>query len=288
MAALAALTTLWLIVAGPQSRPLLVEESRVEVERSVRALTAGANGAWYLTDPERHLVVWRRADGAIGGTAGGYGWGASALDDPSGVATDGNRVYVADRGNHRLVSYDRALRPLATFATRDTSDVRARFGYPNGVAVSGRGDLLVLDGESDEVVGFRPDRRVAFRVGREVSGGPALQSPTCINVDDAGQVVIGESGGVRVLDLFGTQVRRLDLGERTVVRGVAGSEDWLAAVSADTLYLEHGETGTVYRWPRAGIVPGSPLEELWGVAWQEGRLLVLSTGSVVRLRMELS
>jgi sugar lactone lactonase YvrE len=241
-----------------------------------------------MTDPDQHLVIWRRADGTIGGTAGGYGWGASALDDPSGVATDGSRVYVADRGNHRLVSYDRALRPLGTFATRDTTDLWARFGYPNGVAVSGRGDLLVLDGESDEVVGFRPDRRVAFRVGREVAGGPSLEVPTCIDVDDAGRVAIGETGGVRVVDLFGTQIRRVTLGEGMVVRGVAGAEGWLAAVSADTLYLEHEETGTVHRWPRAGIVPGVPLEELWGVAWQEGRLLVLSTGSVVRLRIEVS
>jgi DNA-binding beta-propeller fold protein YncE len=288
MAAATALTALWLMATGAQSPPLLVEEARIDVARTVRGLTAGAGGAWYLTDPERHLVLWYRSDGTIGGTVGGYGWTASALDDPSGVATDGNRVYVADRGNHRLVSYDRALRPLATFATRDTSDARARFGYPNGVAVSGRGDLLVIDGESDEVIGFRPDRRVAFRVGREVPGGPALQAPTCVGVDDAGRVIIGEAGGVRVLDLFGTHVRRVVLGEGTVVRGVAGFNGWLAAVSADTLYLEHGETGNVYRWPRVGIATGSPLEELWGVAWQEGRLLLLSAGSVVRLRIEFS
>jgi hypothetical protein len=37
-----------------------------------------------------------------------------------------------------------------------------------------------------------------------------------------------------------------------------------------------------------GIATGSPLEELWGVAWQEGRLLLLSAGSVVRLRIEFS
>lgn len=288
MAALAALTTLWLMVAGPQSRPLLVEEARIEVAGTVRGFTVGPSGAWYLTDPEQHLITWLRADGTLGGSAGGYGWSVSALDDPSGVATDGNRVYVADRGNHRVVSYDRALRPLATFATRDTSDIRARFGYPNGVAVSGWGDLIILDGESDEVVGFRPDRRVAFRIGREVPGGPPLKAPTFVHVDDNGRVIVGESGGVRVLDLFGNQVRRVVLGERTVVRGAAGAQGWIAAVTADTLYLERGETGAVYRWPRTEIAPGMPLEELWGVAWHEGRLLILSTGSVVRLRLELS
>lgn len=287
MAAFAALTALWLLAAGSQPRPLLIEEARVEVARSVRALTVGASGSWYLVDPEQHLVLWRRPDGSIGGTVGGYGWSASALDDPSGVATDGNRVYVSDRGNHRLVSYDRELRPMATFSTRDTTDARARFGFPNGVAVSGRGDLVILDGESDEVVGFRPDRRVAFRIGREVSGGPPLESPSCVHVDASARVIVGEAGGVRVLDLFGTQIQRVGFGEGSVVRSVAGIEGWIAAVSADTLYLVHGERSNVYRWPRAKIVPGIPLEELWGVAWQDGRLLILNAGSVVRLRVEL-
>lgn len=288
MAAIAALTVLWLLAADPQSRPLLIEEAHVEVARTVRAMTVGASGSWYLTDPEQHLVLWLRPDGTMGGTVGGYGWSASALDDPSGVATDGNRVYVADRGNHRVVSYDRALRPLATFATRDTSDVRARFGYPNGVAVSGRGDLIILDGESDEIVGFRPDKRVAFRIGREVPSGLPLKAPTTVHVEADGRVLVGESGGIRVLDLFGNQVRSVALGEQIVVRGAAGAEGWLAAVSADTLYLEHVGTGALYRWHRTEIVPGMPLEELWGVAWHEGRLHVLSTGSVVRLRLELS
>ncbi|MCU0452360.1 MAG: NHL repeat-containing protein [Bacteroidetes bacterium] len=287
MAALVAVTLLWLLTPpGPQSRPLLIEVARVEVASSVRALSVGIGGSWYLADPERHEVVWQRPDGTSGGMVGGYGWSLSALDQPSGLATDGNRVYVADRGNHRIVSYDRALRPLSSFATRDTADLRARFGFPNGVAVSGRGDLVVLDGESDEVVGFRPDGRVAFRIGREVSGGPPLDGPTCVSVDGTERLLVGEAGGVRIVDLFGNQLRRVELGGRTVIRAAAGAGGWLAAVSADTLFLVHEAESRIYRWHRGSIVPGIALQDLWSVGWQDGHLIVLSAGSIARIRLE--
>lgn len=288
MAAFAALSFLWsLAVTGTPARPLLVEVARVEVAPSVSLVTVGFDGSWYLADRDRHQVSLRRPDGSAGGVVGGFGWSMSALDEPSGLATDGNRVYVADRGNHRIVSYDRELRPLGSLSTRDTADPRARFGYPNGVAVSGRGDLIVLDGESGEVVGFRSDGRVAFRVGREVSGGPPLEVPTCVSVDERERVLVGEAGGVRVLDLFGNQLRRLTLGEETVIRAAAGRGGWLAAVSNDTLYLAPEAAHVVHRWHRTAIVPGTRLKELRSVGWQNGELILLSEGIILRLRVEM-
>ncbi len=286
MAALAALAALWLLAPQLQVRPLLIEAARFDVPATARMITVGGSGACYVADPERHLVTRWTLDGGRGPEVGGYGWGLSALDHPSGVATDGNRVYVADRGNHRIVSYDRDLRPLNAFSTRDTADARSRFGYPDAVAVSGRGDLIVLDGESDDVVGFRPDRRVAFRIGREVSGGPPLSSPTCVSVDRAERLLVGEAGGIRMFDLFGNQLRSIRLAEGLVVRGTGGSGRWLAAVSADTLFLYDDERSLVFRWGRSEIIPGSAISELWGLAWHEGSLVVLSTGSVVILRVE--
>lgn len=286
MAAHAALTFLWLLFLAPQERPLLVEVRQTAVPVTVRSFAVGPLGQWYLADPEGHTVtIWMGSEES-GARVGGYGWGLSALDHPSGVATDGNRVYVADQGNHRIVSYDRSLRPLAAFSTRDTSDVRSRFGFPASVAVSGRGDLIVLDGESGEVVGFRPDGRVAFRVGRELTGGTPLAAPTSLAVDDEQRLLIGDAGSLRRLDLFGNQLEAVPIPAGVTIRGVAGRGPWIAAVSADTLYLFRDDFKEVHRWPKASIAPGLTLVDLRGVAWHEHHLLVLSAGLILSLRIE--
>jgi hypothetical protein len=122
-ATLAAFLTLW--AATPPPQPVLVEVMRVAVSSGVRRMAIGSAGQWYLADADRHTVSLRSREGSIQADVGGYGWGLSALDRPTGVATDGVRVYVSDQGNHRIVEYDRDLRPLSSFSTRDTSEWRS-------------------------------------------------------------------------------------------------------------------------------------------------------------------
>ncbi|MEK6650283.1 MAG: NHL repeat-containing protein, partial [Bacteroidota bacterium] len=230
MAAVVALTAFWALWVALPDQPVLVEVMRVPVSSGVRRIAVGSLGQWYLTDVEHHTVILRSSEGSLRADVGGYGWGLSALDRPSGVATDGVRVYVSDQGNHRIVEYDRDLRPLSAFSTRDTSESNLRFGFPRGVAVSSRGDLIVLDGESEEVVCYSSGGRFVFRVGREVSGGRPLHRPACIAVDDGQRLLIGETGAVRILDLFGTEIEEMSLSAGSEVRGVAGKDPWLAWV----------------------------------------------------------
>lgn len=284
MAALIALTLWQILAAAVQDEPLLIEALRLAVPPGVRHVVPAMEGGWYLSDQDRHLLLHRTADGRDRATVGGYGWGLSALDHPGGVATDGVRLYVADEGNHRVTEFDRELRPLSALSTRDTSDVRSRFGLPKDVALSSRGDLFVLDGESGEVVCFGAGRRSVFRIGREVPGGLPLRSPTCIAVDDQGHLLIGELGSVRLLDLFGNQVGVRDLDSRVLVRGVAGSGVWMAAVSADTLYL-FDETGIMSRWSRRALATGEIVGEFRDVAWDRDMLLVLTEGTLLGFRI---
>ncbi len=277
MAALIALTLWQILATAVYDEPLLIEALRLPVPPGVRHVVPAIGGGWYLSDQDRHLLLYRTADGRDKATVGGYGWGLSALDHPGGVATDGVRLYVADEGNHRVTEFDRELRPLSALTTRDTSDVRSRFGLPKDVALSDRGDLFVLDGESEEVVCFASGRRTAFRIGRDVPGGLPLRSPACIAVDDQGQLLIGELGGIRVLDLFGNQVADRELDPRVQIRGIAGFGGWTAAVSADTLYL-FDVSGVVSQWSRRRLASGEIVGEFRDVAWDRGLLLVLAEG----------
>lgn len=284
MAALVALI-LWQLFAGSvDDGPLLIEVWRQSVPTGVRHVIPAMGGGWYLSDQDRHVVIHRMADGRDKATVGGYGWGLSALDHPGGVATDGVRLYVADEGNHRISEFDRELRPLSAFSTRDTTDAPARFGLPKDVALSARGDLFVVDGESDEVVCFVAGRRSVLRIGRDVHGGPPLRSPTCIAVDDQEHLLIGESGGVRQFDLFGNQLWSWDLDPRVHVRGVAATRGWTVAVTAETLYV-HGGTGTVSRWSRQALASGEAIGEFRDVVWDGGLLVVLTEGTLLGFRI---
>ena len=286
MAALVALT-LWCVLAlSHTDAPVLIELVRVPVSPGVRHIAPAMGGGWYLSDQDLHQVVLRLPDGSDRHSVGGYGWGLSALDNPMGLATDGVRVYVADEGNHRIVEFDRELRPLSAFSTRDTSDDRSRFGRPRDVALSPRGELLVLDGESNEVVCFAAGRRVVFRVGREVPGGTPLKSPSCISLDEAHHLLVGEAGGIRRLDLFGNQLGAMKLDEHAIVKGVAGWGGWIAAVSSDSLYL-FDTTGDLFAWSRTTLVPDIPTGELRDVAWNAGTLFVLSEGTLLGFRFDM-
>jgi hypothetical protein len=155
------------------------------------------------------------------------------------------------------------------------------------MAVTSRGDLIVLDGESEEVVCFSAGGRLVFRLGREVPGGRPLHRPSCIAVDDEQHVLVGEADAVRILDQFGTQVEQIPLTAGSDVRGVAGKDRWLAWVTADSLSLAERPSGAINRWSRATLTPDLPPAALLDVAWQGGILLVLTEGAVLGFRIEM-
>ena len=131
--------------AEPPDTMLVEQKTLGSFQRATRLIT-NPQGWIYVLDSERNLVVLMKGDEGPSSSVGGYGWSSTTFDEPTGLATDGLNVYVADRGNHRLLRFDRSLNFISSFVTRDTSLLAARFGSPLGVALSRLGDLFVLDG----------------------------------------------------------------------------------------------------------------------------------------------
>ena len=120
-----------------------------------------------------------------------YGLSASSLCQPSEVLVASEVLYVADRGNHRILAYDD---PLTTDTVADfvfgqmggfTSGT-CNFGglgansicQPNGLAVDGSGNLFVSDFNNNRVLEFDTPLTTDTQADR-VFGQPDFTTATC-------------------------------------------------------------------------------------------------------------
>jgi hypothetical protein len=133
---------------------------------------------------------------------------ASSLADPFGVYSDGIRLFVADKGNNRVLVWttfpttngepaDLVL-GQATFGTATASTGAAGMSRPQGITVAGDA-LFVADGGNDRVIVYSSIPAASGSSATLVLGQPSLNSigadniaPTQANLDDpTGLAVLG-------------------------------------------------------------------------------------------------
>ncbi len=287
MVALAAIAGLLLCVPGLQAQDtLFVEESFFGSFGNAARIAVDASGTIYVLDDARHTLSLFSERGTHQRLVGGYGWDATTLDRPTGVATDGLTIYVSDYGNHRIVRYDRNLVFLSALSTRDTSISSAQFGYPLGLALSKQGDLFVLDGENLRVVQF--DSRSGFvrSFGSLEAGEGRLQRPLEVAVSEDDKVLVLEPDRIAQFDYAGNFLSSIGRGTFTGAKGMAVGRRGIMVVANDTLHLFDSK-GSV-RWAMAAseILSEYSLAPLQDVAMWKDRLLIVSPSRVGIFRME--
>lgn len=281
MAALPSIIAL-LLLAGPEvcaavTDTLLVEERSIGSFQRAFRLTTNPQGFVYIIDAERNLVVLIKDNEANSISVGGYGWTSTTFDQPSGLATDGLNLYVSDYGNHRLQRFDRNLNFISSFATRDTSFVEARFGYPLGVALSRLGDLFVLDGENLRVVKFEENVRFRRSFGDIDDQRARLRQPIKILVGPNDHVYVLESDRLLEFDYFGNYLRSIGEGSFKEARGFCVVTDGIVLVTQSAIYwfTERGELLRVHQ--SSDLRTKTPLGPMEDAARIGDRLFILTT-----------
>ncbi|MBM4162298.1 MAG: hypothetical protein FJ217_14510 [Ignavibacteria bacterium] len=264
---------------------LLVEDRAFGSFQRATRLAVSPQGWLYALDADRNLILLLKEDGSVASSVGGYGWTATTLDEPSGLATDGLSVYVSDFGNHRVLRFDRRLNYISSFTTRDTDYVAARFGYPAGVALSRLGDLFILDTENVRVVKYTGNGRFERSFGGidEVRG--RLARPLKILAASNDHIYVLEADRVLEYDYFGNHIRTIG---NAVLKGARGFDvigDRAVVATQDALYWfsERGEVA--FETPFRSLLTSSPIDDVEDVAIVRDTLFVLTIGKIVAFKI---
>lgn len=114
------------------------------------------SGLIYIVETDRHRMLVLSSDGERVDSVGSQGRGDYRFDRPVSIdATNGLKIYVADRNNGRVQLFDRRLQYLSSI-TSDKIDNRNLF-LPSQLVVSKIGDLIVYDADQHLVHIFDPN-----------------------------------------------------------------------------------------------------------------------------------
>ena len=253
-------------------------------------LAIDAKDQLYFFEGHRHAAKGGRhvrktdASGKLLASWGGWGAGNGQYYYPAGLAVhpDG-RVFVADTGNHRLLSFSGDGQFLKAFGKKGRGP--GDWDGPGGLAFTREGALLVVDIGNSRVVELALDRG-SYRV---VIGPTDLTYPFDVKTDHAGRIYVSNTGGhdVRVFDASGRRLmviggygtgpgRFLSPGPIAVsARGtVAVADHRLARVSV------FDDTGRLLRTigDRQGRIP--PFSRLAGLAFNsQGDLITVDSAA---------
>jgi tripartite motif-containing protein 71 len=164
------------------------------------------SGRTYVADAGHNRVLVYGAEGNLitrwgaGGGNGAAGSGNGAFNHPSGIAASptplGENIYVADKGNDRIVELSQNGEVLRQWGGRGTAD--GRFHAPSGVAVDAGGDVFALDSENNRVQEFDAAGHYQAKWGLRGSGLGDFSQPAAIAVDCAGSVYVADTNNNRV------------------------------------------------------------------------------------------
>ncbi len=127
-------------------------------------------------------------------TYGSCGSGETELRHPSGVAMDEDGVvYVADTGNHRIVAIDEAGARLNAWG--EEGEQQGGFAEVVDIAITPDGDIAALDSARQIISLWSPDGDWLDEIG----AGLALYHPRGLDISEAGDIFIADTGGGRIV-----------------------------------------------------------------------------------------
>lgn len=208
------------------------------------SISTTPTGLLYIAETNRHRMLILTSEGERVDSLGSQGGGDYRFNRPVSIdATNGLKIYVADRNNGRVQLFDRRLQYLSSI-TSDKIDNRNRF-QPAQLVASKIGDLIVYDADQHQIHIFDPNgnysRKIDLRRHRVGSNLQMKMSDSVLLLYDSDQGVIHrfsvDGGYLNFIGGFNDAL------------AIYGSDSNIWAVYADRL-VEHtrrGERVQTYR-----------------------------------------
>lgn len=161
-----------------------------------RSVAIGRDGLVYVTDTGNKRIQVFDANGTFVRTFGGAGSEPGKLNEPVGLAVDGDTLLVADAWNGRIQRLDRDGSPIGSIPIQGWEG-RGIANKPY-IAVGPSGMMYITMPERGEVQEVAPDGRVTS-LSRPADRQNRLGFPTGIAVGPDGAIYTAESQGGAVL-----------------------------------------------------------------------------------------
>lgn len=131
----------------------------------VTSLHATPAGEVFLVESGRHRLVKLSLTGERLDSLGRRGSGDYSFNNPVSVdATNGMRIYVADKNNRRIQTYDRRLQFLGSLLPPERAGFNELFFNPEKVAVNKFGEVYVYDRETEKILKYDQNGRFVLFV----------------------------------------------------------------------------------------------------------------------------
>jgi DNA-binding beta-propeller fold protein YncE len=204
--------------------------------RNANSFYISPAGFIYVTDINENKVYMLDTLGNLLRETGGYGWNEAAFDNPVDVYATSLNVYVTDKNNHRIQWFDRNLNFLSLLHTRNSRNEEIRFGYPLSAAVSGQGDLYILDQENNRILKFDLFGNFLTEFGGVDAGKFRINRPVEFALLNNNTYVLDSRGRrIVIFDQFGNVLNTLKLDQK--VNNISASEGNIFISSDSEIYL---------------------------------------------------
>ena len=183
------------ISAGSGSRHSLEQVGEVKLKQPT-GIAADDNGSFYVVDAETSLLMKFTPDGALVKKIGGRGRRVREFQLPGGVSVYRDRVYVCDRGNHRVQIFTTDLEYIEKFG--DQGQNPGNFDFPVAAAFDRMGDLYITDCNNHRILVFNQDGHYIRTFGSPGEEGGKLRRPAFIEIDPEDYVYVTEEQNNRI------------------------------------------------------------------------------------------
>ena len=253
------------------------------------------NNRVYVSDTGNDRVLWWNgvnnfttgtpADGVIGQLdLGGSSSGAttaSSLQDPRGLAVDAvGNLYVADRGNNRVLIFNYPVTTgmsastvlgQTSFTTSGTVLSATGLNYPSDVALDSLGNVYVADTYNRRVLKYAPPTSTTGMSATSVLGKTTFTS----NATGRSAVLMSYCGSVEI-DPTNDDLYVSDYTNKRILKFAAAT----TSTSGATATIVLGQTGTTY----ASNTPLSyATREVYGMAFDSHGNLFVSDANYSRI-----
>ena len=167
-----------------------------ELQRPVALRYDESSRELFVVDALGHDVKVFDSMGGLSRIVGTRGVQPGEFNFPTAIAADGQLVWIADTGNHRIQGIQRNGEPVAVFG--QAGDASGDLAMPKAVAVDPEGHIYVVDGRFENVQIFSPKGELLLFLGEEGTGPGQFWLPGGMWIEPGGRIWICDTYNRRV------------------------------------------------------------------------------------------